>query len=170
MLHELLRFQIFSLQQGFLGGPAEVHLKLLPIEPRRHGEGGGGPWRRSWVVQTSRAAWTGSGLRMTAAGFPAPGWSLRVKVPRPHHTGDCCCMLCRDQMSSFTDHGKGNSNHRHHTASICISIVQSPIERLLVTKGRVFADSFVTCQESRHSHCQCQCQTPGAREFGQYYK
>ena len=45
MLHELLRFQIFSLQQGFLGGPAEVHLKLLPIEPRRHGEGGGGPRR-----------------------------------------------------------------------------------------------------------------------------
>ena len=96
---------------------------------------------------------------MTAAGFPAPGWSLRHKVPRPHHTGDCCCMLCRDQMSSFTDHGKGNSNHRHHTTSICISIVQSPIalfERLLVTTGGVFVDGFVTCQESRHSHYQCQ--------------
>ena len=43
MLHAFVNFQIFSLKQGFLGGPAEVHLELLPIEPRRHSEGGGGP-------------------------------------------------------------------------------------------------------------------------------
>ena len=89
--------------------------------------------RRTLAAWTSRAAWTGSGLR-TAGGFPEPGWSLRHKIPRPHHTGNCRCGLCCDQVSSFTDHG--NSNHHHHTACICMSIVQSPIplfESLLVT-------------------------------------
>ena len=38
-------FSHYLLEQCFLGGPAEVHLELLPIEPRRHGEGGGGPGR-----------------------------------------------------------------------------------------------------------------------------
>ena len=41
MSHVFLSQQ-YLLEQRFLGGSAEVHLELLPIEPWRHSEGGGG--------------------------------------------------------------------------------------------------------------------------------